>query len=343
MGDVLLDALTDSLKIFPFLFLIYLVIELLEYGLNAARYSRLLSGRYAPLAGAALGLAPQCGFSVMAAKLYDRRLITAGTVMAVFISTSDEAFAILLTGGEAAKMLPLLLGVKFVFALCVGYGADFLLRKRERPALPSELREVARGKTEHGEEVGHPHGEEECGDCHAHSHGKGNCSDCAEKAHAEESAVTASDDCVSEDVCAHCAKKHSDKWDRYLFTPLRRSLVIFAYILAINIVFALLVYFIGESEITRFLSASGVWQPFLAGLVGLIPNCVSSVIISEVYVLGGLSFGSLVAGLSVNAGMGLVVLFKNKQAWRRNLTLTGALYGLSVLLGLALALLFPAL
>lgn len=329
MRDVLLDALLDSLKILPFLFLIYLLIEIIESSVNAARYNRMLSGKFAPLVGAAFGLVPQCGFSVMTAKLYDRGMITSGTLLAVFIATSDEAFAIMLTGGAAVKMLPVLLAVKFAFALIVGYGANFLLGKRERLVVSDDERKEA---------IGDAH----CG--HDHGHARADCAErCAAHDHAEGSTVTSADDCASEDVCAHCAKRHHGKWEQYCFTPLRHSLIIFAYLLAVNVVFAILIYFVGENEITRFLSASGVWQPFIAGLVGLIPNCASSVIISRVYVLGGISFGSLVAGLSVNAGLGVAVLLKNRKKLGRNLALIGVLYGLSVLLGVAISLIFPAL
>ena len=150
MGDVLLDALLDSLKVFPFLFLLYVIIEFLEHRTNVTRHENLLKGNIAPLLGAATGLIPQCGFSVMAAKLYDKRLIRAGTLLAVFLATSDEALIILLSEGSKAFSVMPIIAIKFVVAVGAGYLCNAITR-RER------LAELPEGEGIHGNAGGHDH------------------------------------------------------------------------------------------------------------------------------------------------------------------------------------------
>ena len=282
MADVLLDAVLDSLKIFPFLFLLYVLIEFLEHRTDVTRHENLLKGGIAPLLGAAAGLIPQCGFSVMAAKLYDKKLIRTGTVLAVFLATSDEALVILLShvtdGSKAAAIMPII-AIKFAVAVGVGYLANALLRREKT----EEMRE----------------GEIICGNA--------------------------------------CGQDHEEdgKFHRYFLHPLLHSLEIFAYILAVNILFGTVLHFVGEDRLAAALQ-SGYWfQPLVAAAVGLIPNCASSVVITETYILGGLSFGGCVAGLCANAGLGFVTLFKNTRAWKRNLLLALVLYAVGVAAGYA--------
>ena len=150
MGEVLPEALLDSLKVFPFLFLMYVLIEFLEHRTNVSRNKNLLRGRLAPLLGASVGLIPQCGFSVMAAKLYDKKFIRTGTVLAVFLATSDEAFILLLSSDAAAAAVAPLIVVKFAVAVGVGYLANALFRREA-------LSEPAEGEEVHGSPCGHDH------------------------------------------------------------------------------------------------------------------------------------------------------------------------------------------
>ncbi len=290
IADILLDALIDSVKVFPFLFLMYVLIEFLEHGTSITKNKNILRGRLAPLLGAATGIVPQCGFSVMAAKLYDRKLIRTGTLLAVFLATSDEALIILLSYGSKAFAVMPVIAVKFAVAVGVGYLFNGILCRRER------LAELEEGETVYGAPCGHDH--EEDGKLH-----------------------------------------------RYLVHPLLHSLEIFAYILLVNLAFGFVMHY-AEEAVTSFLE-QGLWlQPLIAGLVGLIPNCASSVLITMSYVRGALSFGGLIAGLCANAGLGFVVLCKNMRAWRRNLALLGIVFALSVAVGyavLAVMQLFPAL
>ena len=276
--EIVLDALLDSLKVFPFLFLMYVLIEFLENRTNITKNKNILRGNLAPLLGAATGIIPQCGFSVMAAKLYDKKIIRTGTVLAVFLATSDEALIILLSSGQSAIAVMPLIAIKFAVAVGVGYLFNALLRREA-------LAELAEGEEIHGTPCGHDHEED-------------------------------------------------SKVRRYLLHPLLHSLEIFAYILVVNLAFGFAMHY-AEDAITSFLDGGYWFQPLIAGLVGLIPNCASSVLVTQSYVLGALSFGGMTAGLCANAGLGFVILFKNIKSWKRNLALLGILYIVSVAVGYA--------
>ena len=276
--EIVPDALLDSLKVFPFLFLMYVLIEFLENRTNITKNKNILRGNLAPLLGAATGIVPQCGFSVMAAKLYDKKLIRTGTLLAVFLATSDEALIILLSSGSSAIAVMPLIAVKFAVAVGVGYLFNALMRGEK-------LSELEEGEEIHGTPCGHDHEED-------------------------------------------------GKVRRYLVHPLLHSLEIFAYILVVNLAFGFAMHY-AEGAIASFLQGGYWYQPLIAGLVGLIPNCASSVLVTQSYVLGALSFGGMAAGLCANAGLGFVILFKNVKSWKRNLALLGILYVISVAVGYA--------
>ena len=276
--EIVLDALLDSLKVFPFLFLMYVLIEFLENRTNITKNKNILRGNLAPLLGAATGIVPQCGFSVMAAKLYDKKLIRTGTLLAVFLATSDEALIILLSSGSSAIAVMPLIAVKFAVAVGVGYLFNALMRGEK-------LSELEEGEEIHGTPCGHDHEED-------------------------------------------------GKVRRYLVHPLLHSLEIFAYILVVNLAFGFAMHY-AEGAIASFLQGGYWYQPLIAGLVGLIPNCASSALVTQSYVLGALSFGGMAAGLCANAGLGFVILFKNVKSWKRNLALLGILYVISVAVGYA--------
>ena len=271
----------------------------------AAKAKRLLRGKYAPLIGVGMGLIPQCGFSVMATNLYLSKNITVGTLLAVFIATSDEAIPILIsTPATAWKLFPML-AVKVIYALFIGYLFNVIFRKRNeeifRAKDEEEREKAARHEDSHEEE------EEEIGCCH-HELKKddGKCRDKKE---------------IFKDYVGH---------------PLIHSIKVFVYILIINFAFGTLIYYVGQEKITLFLAESGWYQPFVAGLIGLIPNCAASVIVSQLYILGGISFGSCVTGLSVNAGIALALLFRKSKNLKDNLFILAVLYLSGVILGLAL-------
>lgn len=276
--DVILDALIDTAKLFPFLLIVYIVIELVEHKTDLSRPHGGLSGKLGPLIGGATGLIPQCGFSVMAAKLYEHRHITVGTLFAVFIATSDEAFIILLSSGTGAIAIMPMIAIKLIVGVAVGYLADAIVR---RP-------------TEEVEE-------------HEHY------------------------DCTS------CGREHDGKknFRLYFVDPLLHSLKVAAFILIVNLIFGFLFFAVGEENVIGFLQA-GIWiQPLVAAFIGLIPNCASSVVLTQAYLLGGLTFGSCLAGLCANAGLGLLVLLKDVKKWKRNLVFILSLYAIGAAVGYA--------
>lgn len=292
MWDVLLDALWDSLKVYPFLLVIYVVIEVLERRTSLAQNKNILQGNLAPLMGSATGLIPQCGFSVMAAKLYDKGVIRTGTIVAVFIATSDEALIILLSNmSKTAYVMPLIF-IKLAVAIGVGYLVNLLYSNEK-------LTEVGL-----------------LPDVQAHF-----C--CEEHGHEEESEFRA-----------------------YFLTPFLHSLKILFYIFIVNFVFGAIIYAIGEDNFSEAIMGGMYIEPLITAAVGLIPNCASSVVLTETFVKGGIYFGSFVGGLCSNAGLGLVVLFKNTKRIKRNIILTAGLYLVAVVVGIvvnAIAAAIPAL
>lgn len=306
MTEVIIDSLIDSAKVLPFLFVVYVLIEVIEKKLMfASKAKRLLRGKYAPLIGVGMGLIPQCGFSVMATNLYLSKNITVGTLLAVFIATSDEAIPILISNPATAWKLFPMLAIKVIYALFIGYLLDVIFRKRNEEifrAKDEEEREKAARHEDTSEED-----EEEIGCCHHE---------------------------LKKDDGKHHDKKEIFK--DYIGHPLIHSIKVFIYILIINFAFGTLIYYVGQDKITLFLAESGWYQPFVAGLIGLIPNCAASVIVSQLYILGGISFGSCVTGLSVNAGIALALLFRKSKNLKDNLFILAVLYLSGVILGLAL-------
>lgn len=275
--EIILDAFLDTIKVFPFLLVIYILIEFLEHRTSFTRNRKILQGNLAPLIGTATGLVPQCGFSVMAANLYDKGLIRTGTLLAVLIATSDEAFIILLSSGTAAAAIMPLVVIKLLVGVGVGYLVNFIYSAEK----------LAEGDVE---------------EIHAYS----------------------------------CGREHDGKSELkiYLVGPLLHSLKIALYLLIVNLVFGFVIDAVGEETIASAMIGGVYFQPFITALIGLIPNCASSVIITGAYINNAITFGSCVAGLCANAGLGLVVLYKNTKKIKRNIVFTIVLYLISSAVGL---------
>lgn len=267
----------DTISIMPFIFIIYLVIEYFEHKTNTAISHILMkAGRKGTLYGALLGSIPQCGFSVIAADMFSRGAITLGTLIAIFIATSDEAVPIILSHPDMAQTALELIGIKIAFAVIFGLIIDFLHKKANTNI---------------------------CTHTHHHEHFHGNCESC-------EGGVLKS------------ALKHTVK--------------IFIFVLIANIIFTFAVEAVGEENLSGYLLKDSFFQPFVASLIGLIPNCAASVLLTESYISGVLSFGSLVAGLCSGAGVGILLLFRRNKNIRENLFILALLYGIGVLCGIVL-------
>lgn len=294
---ILLHSLKHTAILLPILFVVYFLIEFLEYK-NVFKFenSKLLKGKASPVLGSLFGSVPQCGFSVISSELYSERKISIGALIAVFIATSDEALPLMLSNYKAIPALLCLLLTKIVFAILVGYLTMFVYGK------------LFKNKTNHH------HTEEHPDEPHDDSH--------EEKEHSEHLHA----------CCHHDLKEQKFNWKH----PLIHCLKIALYIFIINLIFETILFFVGEDKLITFLNSSSVLQPLFAILIGFIPNCVSSVVITELYLMGGLSFGSIVAGLSVNAGLGLVVLLKENKNKKENIFIILSLLISSLIIGYGL-------
>lgn len=304
MGHVLLHALEDSLIVLAFLVPINILIALLEPRL-AGRIK--LKGAFAPLVGVTVGLFPQCGFSVVATDLYKKRHITVGTLLGVYLATSDEALPIFLASGEQAIDILPLLACKFLIGLIVGYTADAIFSKNKKK-VAEHIAECDHEPEVHFGCCGHEIEKGEHEDEHDHSACDTPCGREIEEKRRE--------------------RKH--KLKHYLLHPILHSAKIFVYILLINIVFGVLIHYIGEDRIMSFLSANKYVAPLFAVIVGAIPNCASSVVISNLYLMGGLGFGATVGGLLMNAGLGFAVLLKDRKNLKESLAIIGGMFAVSI-------------
>ncbi|MBQ7368077.1 MAG: arsenic efflux protein [Clostridia bacterium] len=296
-------ALTDTLPLLVWILLIYIVIELLESKADLKAANR-FGGKYGPIVGSATGLIPQCGFSVMAAKLYEQKYLTLGTLVAIFFSTSDEAFIILLSSGAGAVWVLPTLAVKIALGILVGYGVDLGLRLLGRKQTCAEMPQTENGAATTVKEL-------------------------FIQNYLQEKDV---------DVVCSCGKNHDESvwWKKYLLAPLVHTAKVGAFIFLVNFLLTAIVHSVGEENFIAFMHRNRFVQPFIACAIGLIPNCASSVVITEAFLGGGIAFGSFVAGLCANAGMGFVVLLKNVRKWKRNMLLVAFCYCVSVLVGVLL-------
>ena len=281
MLHVLEHTLIDTIKLLPFLFLAYLVIELIEQEAGD-KTTKLIkkSGKFGPVLGSLLGIVPQCGFSAAAANLYAGRIITMGTLIAIFLSTSDEMLPILISEAVPAGTIAMILGIKVVIAIITGIVVDLIFRKKLEENSKEEIHKLC--DEEH---------------CHCEEHG-------------------------------------------VIWSSIKHTLQIFVYILIISLVLNLIIHFIGEETIAKLVLNVPVLGPVVSSLVGLIPNCASSVILTQVYLENIISLGSMIAGLLVNSGIGVLILFRINKSKKENFTVLGILYLVGVISGIILDLIF---
>lgn len=272
-------ALIDCIKLLPLLFLTYLAMEALEHKAgDKARHIVKRAGKFGPVIGGVLGAVPQCGFSTAASNLYAGRVITLGTLVAIFLSTSDEMIPIMISAQVPVETMLKFVAMKVVIGMAAGFGIDFVFSKSHY------------GHEEHEHEHDHIH-----------------------------------------EMCEH---EHCNCEKGIVRSAVVHTLKIFVYILIITIVLNLVIEFIGEDIIAGFLLNRPVLGPLVAGIVGLIPNCASSVLLTQLYLAGTIGIGTMMAGLCVNAGMGLLVLFHVNPDKKENCKILGLLYAIGVLAGI---------
>lgn len=336
MWDVLLDALIDTLKIFPFLIIAYILVEIFSYYFSSKLENGIMS-KWAPVFGGLLGIIPQCGFSVVSADLYTRRFITIGTLFAVFLATSDEAILVLISSPEGIKALIPVIIIKLISAIVIGILIDIIFAKRNKKlmskAMMMQSQVVVAGENQAEVLLC----DEKNKDANENADMSAVVSVGVENADSNNANIDVSNlehGCG----CGGCCGESENKWVQFLLMPFLHSLKIVAFILVINIVFGLIVYFIGEDNVINFLQSSTAFAPLFSALVGLVPNCASSVIITQLYILGGLNFASLVAGLCANVGIASLILFRKAKIKEAIIIIT-SLFVISVAIGYLLMLL----
>lgn len=276
MKEIILDTLIDAVKILPFLLIAFLLIEYVEHKLDK-KTQKLISksDKFGPVIGSVLGLIPQCGFSVMATNLYVTRIVSLGTLIAIYLSTSDEMIPILMSKGASLKTIALILTIKLVVGMISGFVIDFILRKKKFEKINYEI-------------------------------------------------------CDSE----HC---HCEKG--IFKSALIHTLKILLFIVIFSFILNVILEYVGNELLTKLFMKNSIFGPLVASLIGLIPNCGSSIIISELYLEGVISFGSAMAGLLTGSGVAILVLFKSNKSLKENMTILALVYGIGAISGILLEIL----
>lgn len=303
--NIFSDALIDSAKMIPLLLIIYIGIEVVEYKYaNKIRESVQKAGKAGPAIGALTGSFPQCGISVVASALFAQRLATMGTLLAVYLATSDEAIPVILSQPEKAEIIVPLILTKIVIAIIAGYTVDFFFRKSNADTL-THIKAYAEGS-----------------DSELHNH----------EMIVEEKAC-----------CGHSTSPDSTEFNskEIILHPLIHTAKVFIFIFGVTFAINFLIAQIGEKAFETMFLGVGVFQPFLLAILGLIPNCAASVAITMLYLKGAITYGSMIAGLCASGGLGLLVLFKEEKDKKEVLRILLLLFGISVLAGYTIQYIIP--
>lgn len=278
---VLEHSLSDTLKLVLFLFLTYLLMEYIEHRTtDKVKKAIYKSGSAGPFIGGLIGAVPQCGFSASAASLYAGRVISLGTLIAIFLSTSDEMLPILISEKADVKLILQIVGMKVVIGMIAGFVIDFIIN-RTKKSQDNKLK--IHDMCEHGH--------------------------------------------------CHCEKSI---WK----SALKHTLQIIVFILLVNLVLNCVIEFIGEESLANLFFTKPIIGELVAGLVGLIPNCASSVVITQLFLEGVIGYGAMMSGLLVGSGVGILVLFRVNENLKDNLKILALLYAIGVGSGMILGFIF---
>ena len=312
-------SVEDTLYLIPFLFVTYLAMEWLEHASGKRTQEAIQrAGAAGPLVGALLGVVPQCGFSAAAATLYAGRVVTLGTLFAVFLSTSDEMLPIFLAEQVPPLTILKIMGAKLVIGMVMGFVVDAVLRIARRDRQKLRIHELC--ERDHCQ----------CG---------GDCATCASN---PELVYEHHDDCGSGCTHEHHAHDHAHDhdhghghgWRGILKSALVHTAQVTLFIFVITLALSGVLEVVGDDALAQFLGANSAASVLAASLVGLIPNCAASVVIAQLYLEGVLGAGAMLAGLLVSAGVGLLVLARANRSARENLGVVGVLYVTGVAWGL---------
>ena len=350
-------ALEDTLALVPFLFVTYIALEALEHAAGARANAVVRrAGAAGPVVGALLGVVPQCGFSAMAATLYAGRVVTLGTLVAVFLSTSDEMLPMLVAERVDSGLLFRVLGLKVLVALITGVLADLAIRALRKNArvhafLRRTVLSVRRNGTEAdvvdqmaegGETAEHicrlcEQDHCGCGHDHAHTHGG---------EHGHEHGNDRGHEHADEHVagCDHGhGHDHSHAGGRFgivgsiVMSAVSHTVQVSLFIFLVTFALVLVLETVGEEALAAFLSGNQPLAVFASALVGLVPNCSASVVITQLYLEGVLGFAPLMAGLLTSAGVGYLVLFRTNRHPRENAVIVVGLFLVACVWGLVFA------
>jgi hypothetical protein len=303
--NIFSDALTDSAKMIPLLLIIYVGIEIVEYKYaNKIREAVQKAGAAGPAVGAVTGSFPQCGISVVASALYTQRLATIGTLIAVYLATSDEAIPVILSQPEKAEIIVPLIITKIIIAIIAGYTVDFVFRKSNKETL-THIQSYAEGS-----------------DSELHHH----------EMILDEKAC-----------CGHSTSPSAAEFNpkEIILHPLIHTAKVFIFIFGVTFAINFAIAQMGEKAFENLFTGYGVFQPLLMALFGLVPNCAASVAITMLYLKGAVTYGSMIAGLCASGGLGLLVLFKEEKDKREVLRILLLLFGISVFAGYTIQYIIP--
>lgn len=275
MFDCFIDGLIDTLKVFPFLLVSFYIIEILEHTINSNKRLE-SSGKYGPVLGSLLGIIPQCGIASIATNLYVTGIITLGTLISVFLSTSDEMIPILLSEKVSIKLILIILGIKLVVGLVSGLLIDLVY--------PRKI-----------------------------------------KSHYE----------ICEEEHCHCD-------DHKFISAFKHTINISFFILVINVLLNMVFNYGLNDYLSSLLLKDSIFSPIITSLIGLIPNCASSIVITKLYLASSISFGSMIAGLLTNSGIALVVLFKTNKNLKENINIILLTHFIGTVIGIILNILHIA-
>lgn len=382
IADIVLDAGKDTLALVPFLFVTYLVLEALEH-VAGNRVNGVIrrAGTAGPAVGALLGIFPQCGFSAMAATLYAGRIVTLGTLVAVFLSTSDEMLPMLMAEHMPLKSMVTILIIKMLAALITGFLIDMAVRAlRKNARVHAALRQTVLGAASNPAHVNCGHGDHSEGDIvdeiseagvsadHIHELCERDHCGCEEDAghhhhhgcerdgahgsegghthaHGHESVHACKDDravpharsCEPAHVCEH-GHNHAHDGEHLVFSIARsavsHTVQVSVFIFLVTLVLVGVLDTVGESVLEQVLRSNEALAVFASALVGLIPNCSASVVITQLYLEGVLTLAPMLAGTLISAGVGYLVLFRTNRSVRENLVIIAMLYVIGVVWGL---------
>ena len=325
---ILKHALVETAYLLPVLFLVYVLIEVIE-NKSAKKMGdyKFLNNKFSPIVGSVVGVVPQCGFSVVATDLYSKKHINMGTLLSVYIATSDEAIPIMIGNPSAIPyLLPLLL-IKVIYGTIIGYVVNFIVKKTNKKVKNTLVQNTQTANLKNTEifkqEV------------------------LIEDVQTIENSKVITTPFIIEikesshehiGCCGHDIEDDPSTLSKFILHPLVHVIKIAAFIFIVNVIVGTLVEFLGLEKISEIMLKDSVMQPFIIGLIGLIPNCASSVVITNLFIDNIISFGSCVAGLIVNAGIALTVLFKQNKNVKQNLLILGILYLSGAVLGAIISL-----